>query len=61
MSNSRLHRSPVDRWIGGVCGGIAETYGWDPVIVRLAVTALGLAMGWPILFYIVAWVVIPQA
>ncbi|WP_304348825.1 PspC domain-containing protein, partial [Corynebacterium frankenforstense] len=40
MSNSRLHRSPVDRWIGGVCGGIAETYGWDPVIVRLAVAAL---------------------
>lgn len=30
-----LYRNPTDKLIGGVCGGIAEYLGWDPVLVRL--------------------------
>ena len=30
-----LYRHPTDKVIGGVCGGIAEYFGWDPVLVRV--------------------------
>lgn len=32
---SRFTRSTADKWIGGVCGGIAEYFGWSPGLVRL--------------------------
>ena len=31
----RLMRSRRDRWIYGVCGGIARRYGWSSTAVRL--------------------------
>lgn len=31
----RLHRSPSNRFIGGVCGGIAEHFSMDPSVVRI--------------------------
>lgn len=30
----KLRRSYDDHVIAGVCGGIAETYNWDPTAVR---------------------------
>jgi phage shock protein PspC (stress-responsive transcriptional regulator) len=44
--------------IGGVCGGFAEYFDIDPVIVRLIWIAAGLA-GAGILAYIIAWIIIP--
>ncbi len=36
MTNGkRLTRSRTDKWLAGVCGGIANYFGWDPAIVRL--------------------------
>ncbi|MFC1999733.1 PspC domain-containing protein [Chloroflexota bacterium] len=37
-----LHRSETDKWIAGVCGGIGETYSFDPITVRLIAIALCL-------------------
>ncbi len=34
-----IKRAKRDRWILGVCGGIAHSYGWSPNMVRL-VTAI---------------------
>lgn len=34
-----LRRAKRDRWVFGVCGGAAHTYGWSPNVVRL-VTAI---------------------
>jgi phage shock protein C len=34
-----LFRSTTDRKVKGVCGGIAEKFGWDPSLVRLAFIA----------------------
>ena len=31
----RLYRSVRHRVIGGVCGGIADHFGWDPFLVRV--------------------------
>ncbi|MSR76363.1 MAG: PspC domain-containing protein, partial [Candidatus Ryanbacteria bacterium] len=32
----KLHRSADDRILAGVCGGIAEYFDIDPVLVRIA-------------------------
>lgn len=59
---TRLYRSRTDRVIAGVCGGIAEHYGWDPTLVRLAAVALGLlTQGTAVLAYIAAAILIPEA
>ncbi|MFZ2240136.1 MAG: PspC domain-containing protein [Gordonia amarae] len=54
-------RSRQDRWIGGVCGGLGEYFGWDPNLVRLAFALSILLPGPQFLVYLVLWVVIPRA
>ena len=38
----RIKRAKRDRWILGVCGGIAHTYGWNSNMVRLAAVVLAI-------------------
>ncbi|MFH0956598.1 MAG: PspC domain-containing protein [Candidatus Aenigmatarchaeota archaeon] len=56
----RLYRSGKERILGGVCGGIAEHLGIDPVVVRLLWIAASLAWGFGIVLYIICWIVIPR-
>ncbi len=56
----RLYRSGKERILGGVCGGIAEYLGIDPVVIRLLWIALSLAWGSGILLYIIFWIVMPR-
>ena len=37
-----LKRAKRDRWILGVCGGIAHHYGWNSTVVRLIVIVLAI-------------------
>jgi phage shock protein C len=37
-----LKRAKRDRWMMGVCGGIAHRYGWDSTVVRLATIVLAI-------------------
>ncbi len=55
----RLYRSYQNRMISGVCGGIAEYFGLDATIIRLAWALFCLFGGAGILFYIIAAIVIP--
>ena len=48
-------RSPRHRLVLGVAGGLADTLGVDPVLVRLGLAALTVASGVGILLYLVAW------
>ena len=61
-TNKRLLRSSSDRWVAGVCGGIAENFGWDPAIVRLAYVLLSVfSAAFPgLLVYIILWLIMPQ-
>lgn len=43
--NHRLYRSPDDRIIAGVAGGMAETYDLDPALVRVGWALLILVTG----------------
>ena len=58
--NKRLMRSN-DRVIAGVCGGLAEYFDFDPVMVRIAYAFLTLFTAFcGLIFYIVLWIVMPE-
>lgn len=49
-----------DRWVGGVCGGVANYLNLDPNVVRIVtVAATVLGLGSMILVYLIAWLLIP--
>ena len=56
----RLYRSNDDRWLGGVCGGLAKYFGIDSTLVRLIFILLALIIGGGLLIYIIMWIIIPQ-
>lgn len=58
--NKKLYRSGKDKILGGVCGGVAEYYGWDPTLVRLAWAAVSLIYGAGLLLYLIAWIIMPR-
>ncbi|MBP8855996.1 MAG: PspC domain-containing protein [Oscillospiraceae bacterium] len=61
MNEKRLYKARAGRMLCGVCGGIAEYFGIDPTLVRLAFIVLCFGWGSGILAYIVAAIIIPEA
>ena len=61
----KLTRSPTNRFLGGVCGGIAEYFGIPSWVVRVGLILLlilpipftGIAL---ILVYIALWLLLPM-
>jgi phage shock protein PspC (stress-responsive transcriptional regulator) len=62
MPKARLKRSN-DRMIAGVCGGLAEWFGWMADRVRVAYVILSiLSVAFPgILVYLLLWILMPEA
>ena len=56
----RLTRSTGNKWIAGVCGGLAERYGWNPNVVRLVFVVSCLLPGPQFLIYLAMWILIPN-
>ena len=57
----RLMRSRTEVIIAGVCGGLGEYFGLDPVIVRLIFVLVTLTTGLGFIVYPVLWLVMPRA
>lgn len=62
----RLRRSRRDRWIFGVCGGVAHEYGWNPTVVRILVAVLavvipGFSVIPVILIYVLLGFLLPES
>ncbi|WP_024802241.1 PspC domain-containing protein [Nocardia sp. BMG51109] len=57
----RLTRPRNDKWIGGVCGGLAQYFGWSSTVVRLLFVLSCLLPGPQFILYLILWVVIPKA
>lgn len=58
----RLYRLEDDKFIAGICSGIADYFRIDPTIIRLAVLLITLfapSGAGMVLAYIIAWMVIP--
>ena len=56
----RLYKSNKDKMVDGVCGGLAEYFGVDPTLIRLAWVLLCAMGGSGIVAYIIAAVIIPR-
>ncbi len=59
----RFYRSRDDKVIAGVCGGLAERFGWEPVLVRVLFVLLTLFMMGPlaVIIYITIWMITPRS
>jgi phage shock protein C len=57
----RLVRSSTDSKIAGVCGGLADYFDVDPMIIRLVWVVLFFFGGTGGLAYIILWIVLPLA
>jgi len=57
---NRLRLSNGDRWIAGVCGGIAGVTGVESYVWRL-IFVLGLFLGgFTLLLYLLLWIFVPR-
>jgi phage shock protein PspC (stress-responsive transcriptional regulator) len=55
----RLYRSVTDRRISGLCGGIAEYFGVEALLIRI-LFLLSAIFGFGLLVYIAGWIIIPE-
>ncbi|HEY2561442.1 MAG TPA: PspC domain-containing protein [Caldimonas sp.] len=53
-----LRRSRGDRWLGGVCGGLAPMSGLPAWLWRLIFVALALC-GTGVIAYVLLWILVP--
>lgn len=57
----RIFRDPDDKVFGGVCSGIGNYFDVDPIWIRLAFAVALFIFGTGLMFYIILWIVIPEA
>jgi phage shock protein PspC (stress-responsive transcriptional regulator) len=60
LRGTGIQRRTDDKWIGGVCSGLADRLGVDPVIVRAALVLLSILGGVGVTVYLVAWALLPN-
>ncbi len=61
MSDKKLRRTPDDKMIGGVCGGLAKYFGLDSTLVRVAYALLSICTAFSgVLVYIVLLLLMPE-
>ncbi|MGI3779445.1 MAG: PspC domain-containing protein [Janthinobacterium lividum] len=56
----QLRRARNGRYIGGVCGGVAEYLNMDPTLVRILTVLITLFTGVPVVLYLVALFLMPE-
>ncbi len=55
-----MRRSRQDRWLGGVCAGLARYAGLEAWLVRLLFVALLMMGGFGALAYVLLWIFMPS-
>ena len=57
----KMRLSDDDKWIAGVCGGIARKFGIDSDVLRIITVILFLCPYVPVgLIYIILWIIMPS-
>ena len=59
MAN-KLYRSRDNRWIAGVCGGLADFFGLSPKVVRIICALMIMVYGSGLIIYIILALFIPK-
>lgn len=57
---NRLYRSETNRILGGVCGGLGEFLGIDPLFIRIFFVVWTVLGEFSVLIYFILWVVVPS-
>src|SRR5512132_1325367 len=57
----QLRRSETDRVIAGVAGGVAQRFGFNSTLVRLAWVVSVFFGGFGILIYVILWIALPKS
>lgn len=60
-ASKKLFRDSDDKFLGGVCSGLAHYFGMDVIWMRLLWLVLFFFFGTGFLIYILLWILIPQA
>lgn len=60
-ASKKLFRDSEDKFLGGVCSGLAHYFGMDVIWMRLLWLVLFFFFGTGFLIYILLWILIPQA
>ena len=55
-----LYRSESNRILGGVCGGLAEYLGINPVFIRIFIVLWTIVGSFSVLIYFILWIVMPR-
>lgn len=59
--NKKLQRSSTDSMLGGVCGGLANYFDFDPTLVRVAYVLLSVCTAFGgVLAYILLMIIMPK-
>ena len=60
MENRKLRRNPMNRVIGGVCSGLADFFGVDVALMRIAFVIAFLFASFGFWLYVILWIVLPE-
>lgn len=56
---NKLVRSTSDKFVAGVCGGLAARLGFDANLVRIAMVLLALLTPVGVWLYLALWLILP--
>jgi phage shock protein C len=60
IGGKRLERKLSDRWLAGVCAGLADYSGIDVSLIRVIFAVLTLFGGVGLIAYVLAWALVPE-
>jgi len=60
MEPKKFYRSRTDKVLAGVCGGLAEYFSIDAILVRLLFIIFVVVAGGGLLAYIILWIITPE-
>lgn len=58
--DNKFYLSSTDKKIGGVCGGLAEYFNIDSLLVRIIFAVLIIGYGAGFWLYILLWILAPK-
>ena len=56
----QLRRTRTERWLGGVCGGLAKYTGTEAWIWRIMFALFVLTFGFSAVMYVLLWIFVPE-
>ena len=60
MEQKKFYLSDTDKKVAGVCGGIAEYFNIDSLLVRVAFLRLIFGYGCGLMLYLILWLLAPK-